>query len=59
MENPISTNGVLVIIEDGAKQTNVDAGVFGQMSLADDYFYICVKTGTTDAIWKKFAITQT
>ena len=38
----------------GAKTSAVDAGILWQMSIEDDYIYICVKTGTAgNAIWKK------
>jgi len=39
----------------GAKATGVDAGTLWQMSIDDDYLYICVYTGIVGvARWKKF-----
>jgi len=48
---------------EGVKQTGVDAGILGDISITDDYVYWCVKTGVTEstigakdgtAIWKRF-----
>jgi len=55
----LTVNGTTAVVGTGAKQTNVDAGVFGQMSLTDDYLYVCTQTGTANAIWKKTVLTQT
>jgi hypothetical protein len=44
----------------GAKSTATDAGTFGDVSLTDDYVYVCVQTGTTgNAIWKKAVLFAT
>ena len=44
----------------GAKQTGIDAGVQGQISITDDYGYFCVTGGPAGiAIWKKFILFQT
>ena len=44
----------------GAKQTGLDAGVQGQISITDDYGYFCVTGGPAGtAIWKKFILFQT
>lgn len=38
----------------GAKLSSVDAGTLTNMSMDDDYLYICVATGiATEARWKK------
>lgn len=38
----------------GDKSSALDAGTFKQMSLGDDYLYVCTQTGTAgNAIWKK------
>ena len=38
----------------GARSSAVDAGNFGEISLADDYVYFCVLSGTAgNAVWKK------
>lgn len=43
----------------GAKQSSVDAGQVGEMSVDDDYLYICVTTGGAGlATWKRTAILQ-
>lgn len=43
----------------GAKQSSVDPGELGQMSVDDDYLYICVVAGATGlASWKRTAILQ-
>jgi hypothetical protein len=55
----LTVNGTTAVIGSGAKQTNVDAGVEKQMSMDDDYLYICTHTGTTDAVWKKSLLFQT
>lgn len=50
----------LVSFEDGDKSSDTDAGTKGQMSITDDYVYICVQTGIAgSAIWKRFLITET
>jgi len=44
----------------GEKKTGVDAGKLGQMSIDDDYVYICVVEGEAGvAVWKKTIIFQT
>ena len=41
-------------LSEGAKNTATHEGILWQMSIEDDYIYICVKTGTAgNAIWKK------
>ena len=43
----------------GTKQSSVDAGTVGEMSVDDDYLYICVTTGGVgSASWKRTAILQ-
>jgi len=43
----------------GTKQSSVDAGTVGEMSVDDDYLYICVTTGGVGlATWKRTAILQ-
>ena len=45
---------------DGEKKTGVDAGVYGQISITDDYIYVCVQTGVAGvAIWKRSVLFQT
>lgn len=45
------------IMKEGEKRTSTDAGYFGQMSLTDDYLYVCVKEGVGgDAKWKKISM---
>lgn len=42
------------IIGAGAKSTATDAGTVNDLSLTDDYLYVCVQTGTAgNAKWKK------
>lgn len=44
----------------GIKQTGVDGGNEFQLSLTDDYLYICVTPGEVGvAIWKKVVLFQT
>lgn len=44
----------------GERSTAVDSGSFGQISITDDYMYVCTKTGTAgNAIWKKVVMFQT
>ena len=44
----------------GIKQTGTDAGILGELSIDDDYMYICViEGGATVAVWKKIALSQT
>lgn len=41
-------------ILEGDKSSSTDAGEWSQISLGDDYLYVCTKTGTAgNAIWKK------
>ena len=52
--------GPAFVLLEGDKYSSVDAGTWGQVSLADDYVYYCVKTGTAgNAIWKKVIMFQT
>lgn len=40
--------------KEGDRYSSVNAGVLGETSITDDYFYVCVKTGVAgSAIWKK------
>lgn len=42
------------IVDTGEKTSASDAGTFGEMSIVDDYLYMCVQTGTVgNAIWKR------
>lgn len=42
------------------KKTGIDAGIFGERSITDDYEYICVQGGIVGvAIWKKSVLFQT
>lgn len=44
---------------EGDKYSSVDSGTLGQISITDDYLYVCVKTGTSgNAIWKKLPMFQ-
>ena len=44
----------------GSKSSSIDAGDFGDMSLTDDYLYVCVTQGTAgNAIWKKVPLFAT
>ena len=44
----------------GERSSATDAGTFGNMSLTDDYMYVCTQTGTAgNAIWKKMVMFQT
>jgi hypothetical protein len=48
------------LIPEGEKHSATDPGNFGEMSLSDDYLFLCVKTGTAgNAIWKKTSLHQT
>jgi len=50
---PQGINGIGQILT-GDKSSALDAGTFKQMSLGDDYLYICTQTGTVgNAVWKK------
>jgi len=54
----LAAGGITTI--SGAKQTGLDAGVQGQISITDDYGYFCVTGGPVGiAIWKKFILFQT
>jgi len=45
---------------EGEKITGRDAGVISNISLTDDYLYVCVESGdAANAIWKKFIICRT
>lgn len=40
--------------KEGDRYSSVHAGVLGETSITDDYFYVCVKTGSAgNAIWKR------
>jgi hypothetical protein len=44
----------------GEKKTGVDAGFLGQISINDDYFYVCVIAGAIGvAVWKRGVLFQT
>ncbi len=48
------------LIPEGEKHSATHAGKFGEMSLSDDYLFLCVKTGTAgNAIWKRTTLHQT
>lgn len=49
-----------ITIGTGEKLTGVDAGTLHQLSVTDDYLYVCVSPGTEPgtATWKKLALTQ-
>ena len=48
------------LVPEGEKQSATHAGTFGEMSLSDDYLFLCVKTGTAgNAIWKRTSLHQT
>jgi len=56
----VLTGGTLVTMGEGEKKTGVDAGTIGQMSITDDYLYICVLSGEIGiAIWKKSVLFAT
>jgi len=44
----------------GTKQTGVDGGTVGDVSVDDDYLYVCVVTGGAGvAVWKKSVLFKT
>ena len=44
----------------GVKLSSIDAGDVGDMSITDDYLYICVLSGTAgNAIWKRIPLFAT
>lgn len=44
----------------GAKSSASDAGLFGEISIDNDYLYVCVQSGEAgSAIWKKSLMFQT
>jgi hypothetical protein len=44
----------------GSKSTSIDAGDLCDISVDNDYLYICVQTGTAgNAIWKKCILMET
>jgi len=48
------------LIPEGEKHSATHAGTFGEMSLSDDYLFLCVKTGAAgNAIWKRTTLHQT
>ena len=57
------TGGIVFVsglIPEGEKSSAIHAGTFGEMSLSDDYLFLCVKTGTAgNAIWKRTILHQT
>ena len=49
-----------VKILSGVKNSSIDPGNLGELSITDDYCYICVQTGVAgSAIWKKFVLFAT
>ena len=53
-------DSIAIDILTGAKSSAIDAGTFGDISLTDDYMYVCTQTGTAgNAIWKKVVMFQT
>jgi hypothetical protein len=52
--------GPTVVVGTVDKKTGVDAGYFGEMSVVDDYLYVCVHGGNaTNAIWKRTVLFHT
>jgi hypothetical protein len=44
----------------GSRQTGSDAGIEGQISINDDYIYVCVTGGEAGvAVWKRSVLFQT
>lgn len=47
-------------IKTGEKSSLIDAGTKGDISITDDYLYVCVVTGDAgEAVWKKTILFQT
>lgn len=45
---------LIISLGAGEKSSATDAGTIGQISLGDDYLYVCTRSGTAgNAIWKK------
>jgi hypothetical protein len=45
------------VVPFGTKRSEFDAGAVGEMSVDDDFFYICVTAGSAgNAIWKRTAL---
>ena len=52
--------GILSNVGTGEKKTGVDSGYYRQISITDDYLFICVLEGEAGtAIWKKTILFQT
>jgi hypothetical protein len=52
--------GILSNVGTGEKKTGVDSGYYRQISITDDYLFICVVEGEAGtAIWKKTILFQT
>lgn len=53
-------NSLRCQISEGAKSSSTDAGTLGDISVTDDYLYVCTQTGTAgNAIWKKIVMFAT
>jgi len=51
---PQGPPGPMTVFGTVDKRTGIDGGFFGEMSIMDDYLYVCVKAGGAGvAIWKK------
>ena len=56
----IPKTGAYISIGYGEKKTGIDSGEEFELSLTDDYLYICVTPGEIGvAIWKKVVLFQT
>lgn len=53
-------SAIIPTITLGSKQTGTDAGIFGELSIVDDYAYLCVYGGIAGvAIWKRITLFNT
>lgn len=51
------THSSFITLQSGDKSSSLDAGTIKDISLGDDYLYICTQTGTAgNAIWKKIPL---
>lgn len=56
----IPKTGTYISIGYGEKKTGIDSGEEFELSVTDDYLYICVQSGDEkNAIWKKIVLFQT
>ena len=52
--------GKLRISQEGSKSSSSSSGMLGELSVDDDFIYICVSAGTAgSATWKRFQLHQT